>query len=206
MDAQLNEIIETIKNEGVANAEREAGEIKKKAEEEAEQTVKDAEKRAQQIVDDAKAEAQKLEASGKEALTQAGRDLILNLQNRITHLFDAVVKQSVKEGYSTEAVTEAIVALVKSWPEKQTTDLQVLLPEAQREKLESGLRSKLSQELSRGVEIKPVHGVDAGFRIATEGGSVYYDFSADGIAEVLSAYLNPRLQEVIKQAAEQTGE
>ena len=203
MDAQLNEIIQTIKNEGVANAEREAGEIKKKAEEEADQTIRDAEKRASEIVENARAEAQKLEASGKEALKQAGRDLILNLQNRITQLFDTVVKQSVREGYSAESVSEAIVALVKAWPEKQTTDLTVLLPEDKRDEIESGLRSRLAEELKGGLEIKPVHGIDSGFRIAEKDGSVYYDFTATGIADVLSAYLNPRLQEAIKQAAEQ---
>jgi V/A-type H+-transporting ATPase subunit E len=203
MDAQLNEIIQTIKSEGIANAERQAAEIKKKAEEEAEQTVKDAEKRAEEIVGDARAEAQKHEASGKEALTQAGRDLILNLQNRITALFDTVIRQSADEAYSSNAVSDAIVALIKAWPDKQTTNLDVLLPESQRDTLESQLRGKLAEEMKSGLEIKPVRGIDSGFRIAVKDGSVYYDFTAEGIADVLAAYLNPRLQETIKQAAEQ---
>lgn len=204
MDAQLNEIIQTIKSDGVEKAEREAEAIRKKAEEEAEQTVKDAEKRARQIVEDARTEAQKLEASGKEALTQAGRDLILNLRNRVTALFDGVIERSVGEAYTAEAVSEAIVALIKAWPEKQTTDLAVLLPEAQRDTMETQLKSRLAEEMKAGLEIRPVHGVDSGFRIGMKDGSVYYDFTAEGIAEVLSAYLNPRLQEAIKQAAEQT--
>jgi V/A-type H+-transporting ATPase subunit E len=203
MDAQLNEIIETIKSEGVETAERQAAEIKKKAEEDADTTIRDAEKRAREIVDDARAEAQKLEASGKQALTQAGRDLILNLQNRITTLFDAVVEKATGEAYSADVVSEAVVALIKAWPEQQTSDLNVLLPESQREKVESQLRSKLADEIKAGLEIKPVQGIDAGFRISVKDGSVYYDFSSDGIAEVLSAHLNPRLQEAVKQAAEQ---
>jgi V/A-type H+-transporting ATPase subunit E len=79
----------------------------------------------------------------------------------------------------------------------------VLLPEDTRDEIESGLRSRLAEELKGGLEIKPVHGIDSGFRIAEKDGSVYYDFTATGIADVLSAYLNPRLQEAIKQAAEQ---
>ena len=203
MDAQLNEIIETIKSEGVESAERQAAEIKKKAEEDADKTVKDAEKRAREIVDDARAEAQKLEQSGKQALTQAGRDLILNLQNRITTLFDAVVEKAAGEAYSADVVSEAVVALIKAWPEQKTSELNVLLPESQRDKVESQLRSKLADEIKAGLEIKPVQGIDAGFRISVKDGSVYYDFSSEGVAEVLSAYLNPRLQEAIKQAAEQ---
>lgn len=203
MDAQLNEIIQTIKSEGVENAEREAAEIKRKAEEEAEQTVKDAQARAQEIVENARSEAEKLEASGKAALKQAGRDLILNLRNRVTTLFDTVVKQSVTESYSPETVSEAVVALIKNWPEDQANDLTILLPESQREKIEAQLRSKLAEEFKKGLEIKPVHGINAGFRISVKDGSVYYDFSEEGIAEVLSAYLNPRLQEAVTQATEQ---
>ena len=203
MDAQLNEIIETIKSEGVESAERQAAEIKKKAEEDADKTIKDAEKRAREIVDEARAEAQKLEASGKQALTQAGRDLILNLQNRITTLFDAVVEKATGEAYSADVVSEAVVALIKAWPEQQTSELNVLLPQSQRDKVESQLRSKLADEIKAGLEIKPVQGIDAGFRISVKDGSVYYDFSSEGIADVLSAYLNPRLQEAVKQAAEQ---
>lgn len=204
MDAQLDEIIQTIKSEGIANAEREASEIKQAAQKEAEQTVQDAEKRAKQIIDNAKAESQKLEASGKEALVQAGRDLILNVQNRITALFDAVVTQSVAESYSAETVSEAVVALLKNWSGQQVSDLTVLLPESQREKVESQLRSKLTKELEQGLEIKAAHNIQSGFRISVKDGSVYYDFSAEGIAEVLSAYLNPRLKEAVKQAASQT--
>ncbi|MFP4565490.1 MAG: V-type ATP synthase subunit E [Spirochaetaceae bacterium] len=206
MDAQLNEIIETIKSEGVESAERRAAEIRKKAEEDADKTIKDAEKRAREIVDDARAEAQKLEASGKQALTQAGRDLILNLQKRITTLFDAVVAKATGEAYSSDAVSEAVVALIKGWTEQKTSDLRILLPESQRDKVESHLRSKLAEEIKAGLEIKPVEGIDAGFRISVKDGSVYYDFSSEGIAEVLSAYLNPRLQEAVKQAAEQAEE
>ncbi len=202
MDAQLSEIIQTIKSEGVENAEREAAEIKRKAEEEAEQTVKEAQARAQEIVENARSEAEKLEASGKAALRQAGRDLILNLRNRVTTLFDTVVKQSVTESYSSETVSEAIVALIKSWPEEQVNDLVVLLPESQRDEIEKQLRSKLADEFKKGLEIKPVHGINAGFRVSVKDGSVYYDFSDEGIAEVLSAYLNPRLQEAVTQATE----
>ncbi|MFP4010914.1 MAG: V-type ATP synthase subunit E [Spirochaetaceae bacterium] len=206
MDAQLNEIIETIKAEGVQTAEREAQEIKKKAEEEAQQTIRDAERRAGEIVENARAEARKLEAGGKEALTQAGRDLILNLQHRITALFDAVVAQSTGEAFTVDTMSEAVVALIKGWQEHQTGELAVLLPESQRDEIERRLRTRLVEEIKSGLEIRPVHGIDAGFRIAVKDGSVYYDFTAEGVAQVLSAYLNPRLRDVIKQAGQQKNE
>jgi V/A-type H+-transporting ATPase subunit E len=40
--------------------------------------------------------------------------------------------------------------------------------------------------------------VQAGFRISTKDGSAYYDFSDEGIAEMLSAFVSPRLAELLQ--------
>jgi V/A-type H+-transporting ATPase subunit E len=43
--------------------------------------------------------------------------------------------------------------------------------------------------------------VTGGFRIATQDGGVYYDFTVDAVADALSAYVTPRLAETIREAA-----
>jgi V/A-type H+-transporting ATPase subunit E len=53
-----------------------------------------------------------------------------------------------------------------------------------------------------GLDVRPVSGIAAGFRIGEKGGAAYYDFSAESIGELLSAYLNPRLAEIMKRAAQ----
>jgi V/A-type H+-transporting ATPase subunit E len=60
--------------------------------------------------------------------------------------------------------------------------------------------------LKKGVELKADRNLASGFRIANKDGSAYYDFSAESAAEMLSAYLNPRLSEILKTAVKAGGQ
>jgi len=205
MDAQLKEIIDTIKSEGVQSAEKQSAEIIQKAEDQAAEITGAAEKRAAEIVENAKREAARHEQSGREALKQAGRDLLLNLESRITKLFDSVVATSTREAMTSSVMEEAIVTLISSWAGNEAGELEVLLPQERLSQIEAGLRKKLSDQLQAGLTLKPFNDLDAGFRIAEKDGAAYYDFSADGVAAVLTRYLNPRLSDILQEAAGEQG-
>ena len=91
--------------------------------------------------------------------------------------------------------------MVKSWAAGGSDDLSLILPEGHLEKLRAFFNEKLAAELGKGLELKSDRNLGAGFRIANRDGSAYYDFSAESVAELLSAYLNPRLAEILKSAA-----
>lgn len=198
MDAQLQEIIETIKSEGVKNAEARQQEIIENANSKAQSIIEDAKKEAESIVSKAKEEAQKHEASGRAALQQAGRDLILTVRSEIEKLFDKVVHQATGEALTGEKLADAVIAALQSWDESKVADLEVLLPEKSLKEIESGLKARLADAMKKGVEIKPAPSVQAGFRVGTKDGSAYYDFSDEGIAEMLSAFVSPRLAELLQ--------
>ncbi len=201
MDVQLKELIDRIKSEGVKSAETQASEIISKAEQRAEEIVAEARENAEQIVADAEQEARKREASGREALKQAGRDLLLQLRRRIQSVFAEVIDSSVADAYSGEALERAVVTLIAAWAEGKEGQLEVLLPEEELKELEQSLRSQLAKQLSSGIEIKPSPEVEKGFVVSERDGSAYYDFSADGVAEMLRLYLSPRLGEALDNAA-----
>jgi V/A-type H+-transporting ATPase subunit E len=200
MDTQLKELIETIKTEGVENAERQSAEIIEKAETRAKEIVSEAEQRADRIVQDAQKEASRREESGKEMLLQSSRDLLLSTEAELKRIFERVIQDSVGESYSQKTVEEAIVKVIEGWSQKGATDLTILLSEADQEQLEKNLRSRLSETVRQGVDIKPSPSVRSGFRVAEKGGSVYYDFTSTGIAEAMAAFLNPRLAEIVREA------
>lgn len=201
MDVQLKELLEKIKEEGVKPAESKAASIIADAEKKAHALVTDAEKKAEGIVAQAKADAEKTERAGREALKQAGRDLILALRNKIAALFDSVIQLETEKSMSGAKLEDIIAAVVKAWVGKQSSDITVLLSASDLEKMEKSLMSKLSAEMKKGVDIKPSPHVDAGFHIAEKDGAAYYNFSSQGIAELLGEYLNARLSEVVKEAA-----
>ncbi|MDR1627046.1 MAG: V-type ATP synthase subunit E [Spirochaetia bacterium] len=198
MDIQLKELIETIKKEGIDSADSRAAEITAAAETKAGAIVAKAEEEAARILAEAKREIQRTEQSSKEAIAQAGRDLVLGLENRITSLFDAVIKDQSTQALRGKGLEEAVAGLVKAWAAKGPAGLEVLLPVEELQKIEGSLRARLAEELRKGVVLKPVPRIDAGFRIGESGGSAHYDFTAEGVAEILAEYLNPRLAEIMK--------
>ncbi|MDR2589054.1 MAG: V-type ATP synthase subunit E [Spirochaetales bacterium] len=200
MDIQLKELIETIKKEGIDSADSKAAQIIAEAEAKGKAIVARAEEEASRLLADAKREIARGEQSSREALTQAARDLLLSLQKRITALFDSVVKTEAAAALQGKALEDTVAHIVKAWADKGASDIEVLLPQAELAKIDSALRSRLAEELKKGVQLKPVSQIEAGFRIGEKDGSSYYDFTADGVAEVLAEYLNPKLAEIMKSA------
>ena len=203
MDAQLKEIIEKIKSEGVQSAEKQAAEIVSEAEERAKTIVADAEKRASEIVRDARQEAERNERTGKENLAQAGRDLVLNVEAKLSRLFNRVVHETTKEAYNADVLQDAIVKLVAAWQESGAGEVSVQIGSATAKEVEASLRARLGERLNSGVTIVPVDGIDAGFRVSEKDGNAYYDFTAAGIAEILVQFVNPRLGEILRDAVKE---
>ena len=68
--------------------------------------------------------------------------------------------------------------------------------------LESSLKTALKAEIKKGLEIKPDKTLTAGFRIGVKNGAAFYDYSAESLAEMFAAYLNPKVAALMKVAAE----
>ena len=202
MDVQLQELIDKIKSEGIKSAEKEASRVLKDAQHKANDIIAEAHNEASGIIAKARQEVQRFERTAKDAVAQAGRNTILSLRTRITELFDALIVQQTREAYTPEVLEEAIVSLIKSWSKKQLPNLQVLLSSSDLKKVEKQLKIRLAAELKKGVELKPFPEIGAGFRIAMKDGSAYYNFSDQGIAEILAEYLNPKIAEIVQEAAQ----
>jgi V/A-type H+-transporting ATPase subunit E len=201
MDVQLQELIDKIKSEGIKSAEQESARVLKDAQHKANDIIAEAHNEASGIITKARDEVQRFEHTAKDAVAQAGRNTILSLRTRITELFDALIAEQTKEAYTRKVLEEAIVSLIKSWSKKQIPNLQVLLSASDLKKIEKQLKSRLAEELKKGVELKPFPEIEAGFRIAMKDGSAYYNFTDQGIAEILAEYLNPKISEIVEQAA-----
>lgn len=205
MDIQLKELIETIKKDGIASAEAKAAQIIADAEQDAERIRQKAQKEAEKLIQDAKREIERIEQASRDALVQAGRDLLLSLERRIVLLFEGLIKATTQEALEGEGMVQILTTLVGAWVEKNTPDIEILLSPKDYQKLEKGLQSRLAKELKKGVVIKPNPSVEAGFRIGEKNGSAYYDFTVEGLAEILAATLSPRLAELVKKAAKAEG-
>lgn len=197
MDVQLKELIEKIKTDGVKTAEDKAAEIIRKAEIESAEIVDKANKEAQNIKENAKAEAERSEQSGKEALKQAGRDLIIDIKGQIGDIFTALLKEGTEEALTGKALAEGIASIIGNW-KGDVSDLSVLISEKQLGEIEKELKSKLAKQIKEGLDVKPFKGAAAGFRVSEQDGKAFFDFTDEVLADYLSRYLNASLAETLK--------
>jgi V/A-type H+-transporting ATPase subunit E len=203
METQLQNIIDKIHDEGVKEAENRARKIVESAEKQAREKVDHARAQAEQIVKEAEEEAAKHKAAGEAALKQASRDLLLSVRTELTSLFETVQKEAVGNALTPERMASVIADMVQAWSTSGSDQFEVLVTEKDRDGLESALRSALAEKLQKGVDVRPVRGIAAGFRIGTKDGSAYYDFTDEALVQLLSAFLNPRLTELMKSATKE---
>lgn len=202
MDIQLQELIEKIKKDGVASAEAAAQKIIAEAEKKAASIVSEAEARADSIVKTAKAETERMEKASEDAIAQAGRNLIISFRDGINRELSALVGSATEKAMDADLMKKVIPEAVKAWAaNNDESDVSVLLPAKDVKALEGGLKTALKGKLSKGLEIKADSTLAAGFRIGTKGDEAFYDFSAEEVASLFSAYLNPKTTELMKKAA-----
>ena len=82
MELQLDELIQSIKKDGLEAAEQQKKDIIAEAESEARRIIERAQKEADEKTAAAEAKIRKFEESGKASLQQAGRDFESEKENR----------------------------------------------------------------------------------------------------------------------------
>lgn len=201
MEIQLQELIDKIKTDGVAAAEQDASRKIEDANAEAQRIIEDAKAQAKKIISDAKEESAKFEKAGEDAISQAARNSLIQFRESITKELDALIAAEVAQTYSKDMLQTLIPKAVEAWVKNhEAEDVEVLLNEADLNALEGGLLSELQEKLHAGITLKADDKFEGGFRIAQKDGSAYYDYSAEAVADMFSAYLNPRTASIMKEA------
>ncbi len=202
MDIQVQELIDKIRQDGIESASDSARKIREEAQADAKKTVEAARKEAESLLEKAKADVVKMEASSREALEQASRNCLIALRSRLEAVFAAVTVRETGTAMSADLIAKVLPELLSKWSATNSEAPDLLLPEAAMNDMEKALRAALSAELSKGLVIRPVKNLDAGFRLAAKEGGLWWDYSAEALGEVLAAYLNPRLAETVRSAVE----
>lgn len=180
MELQIQDLITSIRKEGVdvANAE-------------AESIIAEAKKKAEAIIADARAEAKSTkEASEKEiailkesaavSAEQAKRDAMLSFKAAVKGEYEKILAADVKETLSNEALGKLICAAV------QGEDVSKYAVEVAQ--VSDSLKQQLAEAIKNGLEIRTSRSVKAGFRLAEKDGSGYFECSDEEIMQMLMPY------------------
>lgn len=197
MEIKLENLIEKIKTQGVAQAVRLSGEIESKAKQDARKIIEDARIQAQSILENAKQEANKAQANVTAALQQTARDVALAVKEQIALMFENILNYDLSGVLSNEFVKEMIIKIVENWASDKENILEVVVSEKDKENLQDLLFSKFKDKLKTTVEIKVSPNIDKGFRIGVKGKDLHYDFTQESILEVFKVFLSPAVKKIL---------
>ena len=180
MELQIQDLVSSIRKEGIDQANLEADAI-----------LAEAKKKAEAIVAEAKAEAARTrEASEKEINTlresaivsaeQAKRDAMLAFKAEVQAAYERLLSAKIRSSFSGESLGKLIRAAAEG------EDLSAYTAEVA--EVSDSLKAELAEEIKAGLTIRPTKNVQAGFRLAANDGSGYFDCSDKEIMEMLMPY------------------
>ncbi len=180
MELQIQDLVSSIKKDGIDSANQEAAAILADARKQADAIVADAKAEADKLRGDARAEIEVFKSSAQLDAQQAKRDAVLAFRQEIQREYEKLLAADVGKALDQQALVKLIQAAV------QGEDVAAYTVEVGQ--VTDGLRQELAQELKAGLEIRPSKKVGAGFRLAAKDGSGYFDCSEQEIAEMLMPF------------------
>ena len=179
MELQIQDLVSSIKKDGIDSANQQAAAILADARKQADAIIAEAKSQADKLRDDSK---QQELAAVREQLSaqQAKRDAVLAFRQEIQKEFEKILAADVGKALDQQTLARLIQAAV------QGEDVSGYAVEVGQ--VTDGIRQQLAQELKNGLEIRPSKKVGAGFRLAAKDGSGYFDCSDQEIAEMLMPF------------------
>jgi V/A-type H+/Na+-transporting ATPase subunit E len=207
MSDQLQHLLQRIRTEAVEQAEKEGGEILENARQKASGMIREAEEKAEAMLEKADLDSRQYTERSRRALDQAGRDLLISVGHGVQKILREVIESEVTEALEGEFLQDLLDKVVTSYASGGVEgDVEIRVGPEYLEALESYYRGKLKDRLAGGGRVVLDEGMGAGFKVLFTKGHVAHDFSAEAIAEALGSLLQPHLAEIVRRAAQPSGD
>lgn len=201
MDDKIKEITEKLYQEGVAKGEARAQEIIDEARQQADAMLRAAKKDAERIVNEARQQAESIRQAVEGEIKVAAAQAINTLKQQIVDalMLDIIDKPVTAALSDPSVIANLLSILFQKWnaQEGAHSSLEVLLPEVKKAELESALRSALQQELAKGMNLRFVRTIKAGFQIRPQGKIFKISLTDEDFKEFFKEYLRPKTREFL---------
>lgn len=203
MAEELQQLIESLNNEVLGNAEQRAKEIVTKAEQRSEQIIADAERKAAELIREAEQEAEAFTERGIKTLGHAGRDLLIKVRAGIERLLQSLVNEAVQETVSPDVIKEMLIRMSEAYFSQAVSgkELHILVGKEDHKTLVRFFADRYKKKLGSGVEIKLNPHIEKGFQVKIGDEAAYHDFTTVAISEELAKLLKPVLADVVLRSA-----
>lgn len=201
MEGKLQALTERIYAEGVERARQTADGILAETQQQAQRILADAESHARRVREQADAEAAQLRANTLAELQLAARQSMADLRQRITDLIlTQLLEVPMKATVADTAFLQSIIeTAMRNWqPDAAgSPNLQLLLPEREREALDAFMAARADALLYQGLHIDFDPRLRDGFRIGPADGRYKVSFSAADFEQFFRMYLRPQVDHLL---------
>lgn len=192
-DNNLDQLIASLKTEGIEAAEKAAKKIIDAAEMKAKEIQRDAEKQREQIITGAQQEAEAIVAKGKIVLQQAARDLTLSVQHNLMQVFQSTLEKEVRKGFSPDLIQSVINSVTANIG----NDVEINLPKETLMELTDYIHDKV-QKNGDEITFNADESLGDTIRISKSQEGWSYHLSPETIATALHPFLTRNWLELLK--------
>ncbi len=199
MAQNIQELTSIIYQEGVQRGEEEASKIVDNSKEESVRIINDARAEAAKIVEDAKNEAENLKKINLSEIKLAGLKAVRAIRQQITDIITAkALDESLAEAMSGKNTKEYIKLVLKNWnPESSGQDLELLLPEKEKQALKKSFVKEIAKIMNNTIELNFSGNLRGGFQIGPKNGSFKVSLTEEDFNEFFKQYLSVKTKEFL---------
>ena len=199
MNSKIQQLTETIYNEGGQKAKEDAELILKEAREKAAGIESEAMKKAKKLMADTEQKALELKTQVDSEIKMTLNQAISAMKQEIVSLISMkVIQPPVNELFSNKEYLQSLITdVVKGWIEKESFDVNVILPQQERTQLESFFKNNLAEELNKGLKVSFADKMKSGFKIGPGNGSYLISFTDEDFINFLKSYLRPKTSQLL---------
>ena len=180
MEVQIQDLVDSIKKQGIDAANAEAEKILSDAKKKADEIISCAKSEAAAEKDSAEKEIGLMKSRAELSADQAKRDAMLSFKAEVRACYEKLLQKDVSSVLSGDSLPALIRAAL------QGEDISAYSVELA--SVSEGLQSALAEEIRAGLEIRPGKFSRSGFRLAAKDASGYFDCTDEEIMKMLMPY------------------
>lgn len=200
MQDKLQELTDRLYKEGLSKGKQEADALLAKARKEAAEIVADAKSEAEKIIGEARKESDELKAKAEGDIKMSASQTIAAIKERIENVIEAEsIKGPVADSLNDREFLQSLIkTVVESFrPDENAKPLELVLPQAMKDKMDDFLKSEIEEKCSSGLEVKFDRDLDRGFKISRKESGYFIDFSGDSFGKIIAQYLRPKTRKLL---------
>lgn len=204
MENKLQQLTQKLYDEGLEKGRTEADRLVADAKTQAEKIVSEARAEAEAIVKCAAVKAEDVEKNTLTEIALAGKQAVAKIKSEIGSM---IIAKSTAAGVKDAAmdaafIKEMLLSVAKNWngADSSKVELQALLPEGARAKLDTAFEQSAKELLAAGIEVGYSKEVKTGFKVGAKNGGYYISFADEDFDALLREYLREKVSKMLYQA------